>query len=72
MAWSRIYHMAIGCGNYFNSNIFVVLALAMDWQRQGFFATNRIPKNQTLVILIEPVLIFYLPQQFIRHLRGSA
>ena len=62
--------MARGCGKYLVSNRFGVLALARYWQNQGYFTTNRIPKKQTPIIIIEPVLLFYLPHQFFCHLRG--
>ena len=62
--------MARGCGKYLTSNKFGDLSLAMDGQHQCFFTINGIPKNQTLIILIESVFLFYLDRQFIRHLRG--
>ena len=60
--------MARGCGKYLTPKIFGALALSMDGQNQGYFTTNGIPKNQTPIIIIEPVLLFYLPHQFMRHL----
>ena len=62
--------MARGRGKYLTSNRFGFLSLAMDGQHQGFFITNRIPKKETSIILFEPILLFYLPRQFIRHIRG--
>ena len=62
--------MARGCGKYLTSNRFEVLALATGIQQQGYFTTNGIPKKQTPIIIIEPVLLFYWPHQVIRHLRG--
>ena len=63
--------MSRGGGEYLTSNRFGVLALATDVQHQCFFATNGIPKKQTAIILIEPVLLLYLPHQFIHHIRGA-
>ena len=58
MTWLRNYHMARGCGKYLTSNRFGVLALETDGKHQGFFTTNGIPKKQTPIILIEPVMLF--------------
>ena len=63
--------MARGCGKYLTSNRFGVLAIATDGQHQGFFTNHGIPKKQTLIIIIKPVLLFYLPYQFIRRLKGT-
>ena len=72
MTLSRNYHMAGRCGKYLNSNIFRVLELATYGQHHGFFTISVKPKKQTPKILIEPVLLFYFPHQFIYHLRGAA
>ena len=63
--------MARRCGKYLTSNRFGVLAQATDGVNLGFFTTKGVPKNQTPTILTEPVLLFYLPHQFICHIRGT-